>query len=85
MSKRKYAKRRSQAAVVGGPRVAQRGIGTFVRRDSKQATTKGEKVYRKYWIYVPTDLAEDKNFPFKPTERLLIAITEGKRLAVEKA
>lgn len=45
----------------------------------------GQRTYGKYWIYVPTDLAEDKAFPFKAGDKLLITITDGKRVYLEGA
>lgn len=65
--------------------VTQRGIGTLVKRQSAQRTSKGEKTYSKYWIYVPTDVAEDKAFPFKAGDKLLMTISENKRVFLEKA
>ena len=62
----------------------QRAIGSFVRHESKHETSKGIKTYKKYWIYVPGELAEEKNFPFKPEDRLLITVIDGK-LVLEKA
>lgn len=59
--------------------------GTLVKRQSSQRTSKGEKIYSKYWIYVPTGVAEDKAFPFKPGQKLLITITESKRVMLELA
>lgn len=83
MAQAKYA--HPKAARLGVPSVTQRGIGTIVKRESTQKTTKGERTYTKYWIYVPTDVAEDKAFPFKPGEKLLITITDGKKVFLEKA
>jgi hypothetical protein len=62
----------------------QRAIGSFVRHESKQETSKGTRTYRKYWVYIPGELAEEKNFPFKPNDRLLIIVSDGK-LILEKA
>jgi len=70
---------------VGEPTVTQRAIGTLVLRESKQKTSKGVRTYRKYWIYLPNGLAEDKLFPFKAGERLLISIIDTKILTLERA
>ena len=76
---------RGRSATLGVPAVTQRGIGTLVKRQSSQRTSKGEKTYSKYWIYVPTDVAEDKAFPFKAGDKLLITITDAKRVFLERA
>lgn len=78
-------KARPDDSGIGVPSVTQRGIGTFVKRESAQKTGKGQKTYTKYWIYVPTDVAEDKVFPFHAGDKLLITITDGKRVVLEKA
>ena len=65
--------------------LTQRGIGSIVERKSTLKTSKGEKTYSRYWIYVPTDVAEDKAFPFKAGDKLLISITEGRKVVLEKA
>ncbi|HKM51585.1 MAG TPA: hypothetical protein VJZ75_10455 [Candidatus Bathyarchaeia archaeon] len=65
--------------------MTQRAIGTLVRRVSRQKTRKGVKTYQKYWIYLPNGLAEDKLFPFKAGERLLISIIDTKILTLERA
>ena len=81
----KHHKEHGERASLSVPTVTQRGMGSIVRRESKQKTAKGTKAYSQYWIYVPADLAEDKAFPFKPGEKLLIAVTPDRRLTVEKA
>jgi hypothetical protein len=48
----------------------QRAIGSFVRHENKRETTKGVRTYRKYWIYVPGELAEEKNFQSDTWDRL---------------
>lgn len=83
MPQAKYANKESPQLSV--PVVTQRGIGRIVKRKSTLNTAKGEKTYIQYWIYVPSDVAEDKAFPFKAGEKLLISITEGKRVFLEKA
>lgn len=83
MAQAKYVKETS--ADVSVPIVTQRGMGSIVKRKSMLKTSKGEKTYIRYWICVPTDVAEDKAFPFKAGDELLITITEGKRVFLEKA
>ncbi len=59
-----------------------KGVGRVVRyrfKDSKGRT------YEKTWIYIPTSVANDTAFPFKPGEKVLIIIDiKGKRLIIEK-
>jgi hypothetical protein len=75
--------RRPQKAL-GVQIMPQRAIGSFVRHVSKKDTSKGTRTYHQYWVYVPGELVEDKAFPFKPDDRLLITVTDGK-LTLEKA
>jgi len=43
------------------------------------------KLYDKYYIYVPTEVARDSAFPFKANEKVKVRIdVENKRLIVEK-
>ena len=43
------------------------------------------KLYNKYYIYIPTDLAGDSAFPFKEDEKIKIKIDpKNKRLIIEK-
>jgi hypothetical protein len=65
--------------------VTQRGIGRLVCRVSKQRTDKGVRRYRKNWIYLPTGLVGDENFPFETGNRILISIVDGKRLMLKRA
>lgn len=55
------------------------GIGRFINRP----TVTAGKTYDKHFIYVPTELARDSQFPFKPGEKVTVTI-DGKRLVVEK-
>jgi len=71
--------------LIGAPTVTQRAIGTLVCRVSKQKTGKGLRKYRKNWVYLPSDLVEDNEFPFKPGDKLLISIADGKKLILERA
>lgn len=50
---------------------------------NKPTTTKGKK-YSKYFIYLSTYVVEDKNFPFKENEELLVKIEDGK-IVIEKS
>ena len=50
---------------------------------NKPTTTKGVK-YDKYFIYLSTYVVEDKDFPFKVGNELLVKIEDGK-LVIEKA
>jgi hypothetical protein len=44
------------------------------------------KLYDKYYIYVPTEVAKDSAFPFQANEKLKVKIDlENKRLIIEKA
>ena len=70
---------------IGAPKVTQRAIGTLVCRISKQKTGKGVRRYRKNWVYIPSDLVEDNEFPFEPGDRLLISIIDGEKLMLERA
>lgn len=56
------------------------GLGRIVIRYSRV----GNKVYTKFFIYIPTSVAKDSSFPFKPGERVVIRIQDNK-LIVEPA
>ena len=57
------------------------GKGKFLNRP----TTTGGKLYDKFFIYVPTEIARDGLFPFKPDEELKIVIDKkGNKLVIEK-
>jgi len=49
---------------------------------NRPTTTKGKK-YDKFFVYIPTYVARDKDFPFKIGEELVIRIEDGK-LIIEK-
>ena len=55
------------------------GIGKVINRPTKT----GSKTYDKYFIYIPTSVAKDSAFPFKPGEKVIIRI-EGNKLIIEK-
>jgi hypothetical protein len=43
------------------------------------------KLYDKFFIYVPTEVARDSAFPFKANEKVKVRIdTENKRLIIDK-
>jgi hypothetical protein len=50
---------------------------------NRPTTTKG-KAYDKFFLYVPTYVVRDKDFPFKLKEELLVRIEKGK-LIIERA
>lgn len=56
------------------------GVGKLINRPTKT----GGKSYDKFFIYIPTSVAKDSAFPFKPGEEVLVRI-EGDRLVIEKA
>ena len=57
------------------------GKGRFINRPTKT----GGRVYDKFFIYIPTDVARDGLFPFKPGEEVTIHIDSGeKRLVITK-
>ncbi|AEA47515.1 hypothetical protein Arcve_1513 [Archaeoglobus veneficus SNP6] len=55
------------------------GIGKFINRPTKT----GGRTYDKFFIYIPTNVAKDSAFPFKPGEEVVIRI-DGDRLVIEK-
>lgn len=55
------------------------GKGRFINRPSKT----GKKLYDRFFVYVPTYVAKDKSFPFKPGSIVLVRI-EADRLIIEK-
>jgi hypothetical protein len=48
-----------------------------------QQTTNRNKLYDRFFVYVPTYVARDKDFPFKTEEEVVIRIENGK-LVIEK-
>jgi hypothetical protein len=62
--------------------LATQGKGRFVNRP----TTTGGKKYDKYFVYIPTELATDSQFPFKVGSLVRITInTKAKKIILEKA
>ncbi len=54
-------------------------IGRLINRPTKT----GKKMYDKFFVYIPTSVAKDSAFPFKPGEEVIVRI-DGKRLVIEK-
>jgi len=49
-------------------------------------TQTGGKLYDKFYVYIPTEVAKDSAFPFTANEKLKVKIdVENKRLIIEKA
>ncbi|MDG6971016.1 MAG: hypothetical protein JRN54_07930 [Nitrososphaerota archaeon] len=56
--------------------------GRFVNRP----TQTGGKRYDKYFIYIPTEVARDSQFPFKPGDLLTVTLNSRlKKLELSKA
>lgn len=56
------------------------GKGKLINRPTKTRT----KAYDKFFIYLPTDVATDSGFPFKPGDIVKVKV-DGTRLVIEKA
>jgi hypothetical protein len=57
------------------------GVGKLINRP----TQTGGKIYDKFFMYVPIEVARDTAFPFKPQEPVKVKIDiENKRLIIEK-
>ena len=52
----------------------------FVNRPTRT----GSKTYDKYFIYVPTDLANDSQFPFKHNDELMLTIKSATHIEIAK-
>jgi len=57
-----------------------KGIGRLINRRTKT----GKKIYDRFFIYIPTQVARDGTFPFKEGDKLEIEI-KGKTLIIRKA
>jgi len=58
-----------------------KGEGRFINRPTRT----GGKLYDKFFIYVPSEVARDGLFPFKEKEKVKIKIDEkNNRLIIEK-
>ena len=55
------------------------GKGRFINRPSK--TSKG--TYNRFFVYIPTYVAEDERFPFEEGEEVVVRIQKDK-LVIEK-
>lgn len=61
------------------PNLATKGRGRFVNRP----TMTGGKQYDKFFVYVPTEVAKDSQFPFQAGELVEVRIdSKNKRLVV---
>ena len=54
--------------------------GRFINRP----TSTGGKKYDKFFIYVPTELAKDSQFPFRSGDRVEISVRPGKGLEIRR-
>jgi hypothetical protein len=54
------------------------GRGRFVNRP----TQTGGKKYDKFFIYVPTELAKDSQFPFKDGDELVLKLVVNRKKSV---
>jgi hypothetical protein len=57
-----------------------KAIGKFVNHPTRT----GKKLYDKFYIYVPTEVARDTNFPLKDGDRIEVEI-QGKTVIITKA
>lgn len=58
------------------------GKGRFMNRPSKT----GRRVYDKFFVYIPTEIARDGLFPFRAGDEVLVKVDRKlKRLVLEKA
>lgn len=55
------------------------GKGRFINKQSRT----GKKVYDKFFLYIPTYVARDRDFPFKEGDLVVVKIENGK-LTAEK-
>ncbi|MCW4025404.1 MAG: hypothetical protein NWF01_10290 [Candidatus Bathyarchaeota archaeon] len=58
----------------------QEGTGKFVNHP----TQTGKKLYDKFYVYIPTQVAKDGTFPFKEGEKVKVEI-KGKTVVITKA
>ena len=62
--------------------MAEKARGRFVNRP----TQTGGKRYDKFFVYIPTEVAKDTQFPFKPGDRLTISLNAKlKKVELSKA
>ena len=56
-----------------------KGIGKFVNHPTRT----GRKLYDKFYIYIPTQVAKDGTFPFKVGDKVQVKI-KGRALIIRK-
>jgi hypothetical protein len=62
--------------------LATKGRGRFINRP----TTTGGKKYDKFFVYVPTEVAKDSQFPFKSGDEIEMAVdVKNKALVIRLA
>jgi hypothetical protein len=65
----------------GDTKLALKGKGRFINRP----TTTGGKKYDKYFVYIPTELANDSQFPFKVGDTIRIVVNvKARKMILEK-
>lgn len=65
----------------GDTNLALKGKGRFINRP----TTTGGKKYDKYFVYIPTELANDSQFPFKVGDLIGISVNpRARKVVLEK-
>ena len=65
---------------VVAPNLAYKGVGKFVNRP----TVTGGKKYDKFFVYVPTSVAKDSQFPFRTGDVVKVRIDlQRKRVILE--
>ncbi len=64
------------------PDLVDKGVGRFVNRP----TTTGGRKYDKFFVYVPTEVAKDSQFPFEEGEAVEVRVdAKRKRVIVVSA
>ena len=58
--------------------MATKGVGRFVNRP----TSTGGRIYDKFFVYVPTEVAKDSQFPFKTGDRVEVRIDPKRKWVV---
>ena len=71
-------KRRKEVSNLG----SDRGATTVARSGKGKVVDRGHK-YRKLFVYIPTDIANDTAFPFEVGEDVTVAI-DNDRLLIQK-
>jgi hypothetical protein len=58
------------------------GKGRFINRPSKT----GKRIYDKFFVYIPTEIARDGLFPFKAGDEILVKVDpRNRRLILERS